>query len=251
VSLVLTPVKGLPLIQTGDDLPSLLITAIGTNQLAILENDILVITQKILSKSEGRFVNLADVTPSAKAVELSMITGKDPCLIEVILSESVEVLRAVPGTLITRHQLGFICANAGVDHSNIENGASHVLLLPKDPSASAEHIRIAIQAKFGISIGVLVIDSHGRAWRNGSIGMAIGGAGVPMLSDQRGWKDLYGADLRVTQVAVADELAAAASLVMGQSSEGYPVVHVRGFPYPLIDQPFTALIRDRSKDLFL
>lgn len=239
------------MIQPGDDLNWLLIDAIHSSRLEILSGDIFVVTQKVISKSESRFIDLFDVQPSSEAIELAGLTGKDPRLLEVILSESTEVIRAARDTIITRHRLGFICANAGVDHSNIERGADRVLLLPVDPSASAEKLRAAISNTFKVKVGVLVIDSHGRAWRNGVVGMAIGGAGMPMLSDQRGWKDLFDSELRITQVAVADELAAAASLIMGQANEGNPVVHVRGFPYPLNAEPFSNLLRDRSKDLFL
>lgn len=251
MSLILTPLVGLPLIQPGDNLARLIVANIQDNALLVQENDIFVITQKVISKYENRFIDLNEVTPSEKALVLGKITSKDPRVVEVILSESAEILRAVPGTLIVEHRLGFVCANAGVDHSNIESSdRSQVLLLPRDPSESARQIRAFICEQFNAQIGVLVVDTHGRAWRNGAVGMAIGGSGIPMLSDQRGWKDLYGSELRVTQVAIADELAGAASLLMGQSNEGIPVVKVSGFPYPLIEQPFSVLIRDRSKDLF-
>jgi len=229
-------------------------SALPKNDIPLEDNDILVIAQKIVSKAEGRLVNLTQVAPSPRAVELAEKTGKDARLVELILRESNEVLRTRLGTIIVEHKLGFVCANAGIDHSNVEGEGNAieewVLLLPSDPDRSAEIIRQEIQSKTGRQIGVLIIDSHGRAWRNGTVGVAIGIAGMPGLQDLRGEQDLFGSILRITQVGVADELAAAASLLMGQAAEGTPIVHIRGFPYPLREGELHELLRPKEQDLF-
>lgn len=252
--LTLTPLKDIPLIRHGDDLADIVLQALASNQIAIFDGDILVFAQKIVSKMEGRSVNLVAVNPSPRAIELAQQTDKDPRLVELILCESNEVLRTRPGTIIVEHKLGFVCANAGIDHSNVAGAGDSleewVLLLPSDPDRSAKELRGTIQARTGKQIGVLIIDSHGRAWRNGTVGVAIGLAGLPGLEDLRGRKDLFHFTLRITQVGAADELAAAASLVMGQAAEGTPVVHVRGFPYPLREGSLRELIRPRDQDLF-
>ena len=254
MSLVITPLKGIPLIRQGDNLADIVLSSLPKNNLILKENDILVFAQKVISKAEGRMVNLAGVTPSLHAVELAARTEKDPRVVELILRESTEILRTRVGAIIVEHRLGFVCANAGIDHSNVAgSGDSHeeqVLLLPENPDRTAGEIRDEIKAKTGIPIGVLIIDSHGRAWRNGTVGSAIGIAGLPGLEDLRGKPDLFGYTLQVTTVGVADELAAAASLMMGQAAEGTPIVHVRGFPYPLRDASLKELIRPREQDLF-
>ena len=251
-ALVLTALPHIPLIRQGDNLADIIVGSLQENGILLEENDILVLAQKIVSKAEGRTTNLANVSPSARALELAQQTDKDPRLVELILQESREVLRTRPGTIIVEHKLGFVCANAGVDHSNVAGEAMEewVLLLPANPDRSAEDIRQAIRAQTGRHIGVLIIDSHGRAWRNGTVGAAIGVAGLPALQDLRGEADLFGFHLRITQVGVADELAAAASLIMGQAAEGTPVVHVRGFPYPLREGSLQELIRPKEQDLF-
>lgn len=257
--LTLTPLAGIPLIRRGDHLADMLITALQENQITLEDQDILVLTQKIVSKAEGRMVNLAGVVPTSRAVELAARTEKDARLVELVLQQSREVLRSRPGTIIVEHRLGFVCANAGIDHSNVAppegeglgvRGEDWVLLLPEHPDSSAEQIRQEIHSRTGKQVGILVIDSHGRAWRNGTVGVAIGIAGLPGLQDLRGQPDLVGFTLRITQVGVADELAAAASLVMGQAAEGTPVVHVRGFPYPLREGSLQELIRPKEQDLF-
>ena len=254
MSLTLTPLHYIPLIRQGDDLAEFVVKALYENQIEVQDNDILVFAQKVVSKAEGRAVNLVTVNPSTRAIELARLTEKDPRLVELILRESNEVLRTRVGTVIVEHKLGFVCANAGIDHSNVAGvgNASEewVLLLPKDPDRSAEQIRSAIESATGKNIGVLIIDSHGRAWRNGTVGVAIGIAGMPGLEDLRGKPDLFDFTLRITQVGAADELAAAASLVMGQTAEGTPVVHVRGFPYTLRDGSLKELIRPKDQDLF-
>lgn len=252
--LVLTSVPGIPLIKPGDDLAGIILKALSGSNIGLQDGDILVLAQKIVSKAEGCLVNLNDVTPSPRAHDLAAETGKDPRLVEVILGESREVLRTRPGVMIVEHRLGFVCASAGVDHSNVGGDPNHaddwVLTLPKDPDASARALQARIEAARGVRVGVLIIDSHGRAWRLGTVGVTIGLAGVPGVQDMRGWPDLFQFQLRITQVGVADELAAAASLMMGQAAEGLPVVHVRGFPYPLRDSSLGELTRSKNEDLF-
>lgn len=261
--LTLTPLKNIPLIRQGDSLADIILKALQENNIDLQDNDIFVTAQKIVSKAEGRTVNLTTVAPSRRAIELAKRTEKDPRIIELILQESNEILRTRVGTIIVEHKLGFVCANAGIDHSNVnppfgvdkeigvrENLEDWVLLLPQDPDLSSRKMRDEIQSKSGKRIGILIIDSHGRAWRNGTVGIAIGVAGLPALQDLRGEQDLFGFTLRITQVGVADELAAAASLVMGQAAEGTPVVHVRGFPYQLRDSSLKELIRPKEQDLF-
>lgn len=253
-NLNIQPVLGIPHIQPGDDLAQFIFAALQDNEITLQGGDILVITQKIVSKSENRLVNITEVKPSPRAVELGEQTQKDPRLVELILRESNEVLRARPGLLIVEHKLGFICANAGIDHSNVKGpwgrAGDWVLLLPEDPSRSASLIRQQLLELSGIDLGILIIDSHGRAWRVGTVGVSIGLSGLPALVDMRGKKDLYGYKLRYTIIAAADELAAAASLVMGQVTEKIPVVHVRGFPYPPQEGKFGELIRNKEQDLF-
>jgi coenzyme F420-0:L-glutamate ligase/coenzyme F420-1:gamma-L-glutamate ligase len=254
MSLTLTALSGIPLIRQGDNLADIAVSALQENHISLEDNDILVFAQKIVSKSEGRAVNLATVIPSPRALELSRQTEKDARVVELILQESNEVLRTRVGAIIVEHRLGFVCANAGIDHSNVagvgDAAEEWVLLLPAEPDHSAERVRDAVQSRTGKRIGVLIIDSHGRAWRNGTAGVAIGMAGLPGLQDLRGRPDLFGYTLQVTQVGIADELAAAASLVMGQAAEGTPVVHVRGFPYPLREGSLKELIRPKEQDLF-
>lgn len=253
-ALTLTPLRHIPIIRQGDRLPDIITAALQENNLPLEDDDILVVAQKIVSKAEGRLVNLAAVLPSHRALELAGKTEKDARLVELILQESSQVLRTRLGTIIVEHKLGFICANAGIDHSNVAGVGSAeeewVLLLPADPDRSAQMICQQIEVRTGRRIGILIIDSHGRAWRNGTVGVAIGLAGLPGLQDRRGEADLFGFTLRITQVGVADELAAAASLVMGQAAEGTPVVHVRGFPYPLRAGSLQELLRPREQDLF-
>ncbi|MBL8096549.1 MAG: coenzyme F420-0:L-glutamate ligase [Anaerolineales bacterium] len=250
--LTLTPLPGLPLVQTGDDLAGLIRAGLDRAGLTLQDGDILVIAQKIVSKAEGRLVRLADVTASEQALELAEITLKDARFVEVVLRESREVLRARPNTLIVEHRLGFVCANAGVDRSNVEAppGEEVLLCLPADPDGACAALRSALGAAYGAAIGVIINDSHGRAWRMGTLGVAIGAAGVPALLDLRGKPDLFDHALQITQVGLADELAAAASIVMGQADEGRPVVHIRGVPYTLREGTAQELYRPKSLDLF-
>ena len=254
MNLSLTPLPGIRLVQPGDDLGPIVLAALQCAAISLQDGDILVFAQKVVSKCEGRLVNLVEITPSARASELAAQIDKDARLIELILRESNAVLRTRPGTIIVEHRRGFVCANAGIDHSNVAgegNGLEEwVLLLPEDPDVSATRLRSQLEAASGVRLGVLVIDSHGRAWRLGTVGVAIGISGLPGLVDLRGKSDLFGYKLRITQVGVADELAAAASLMMGQADEGTPVIHVRGFPYPLREAALSELIRPEEQDLF-
>jgi coenzyme F420-0:L-glutamate ligase/coenzyme F420-1:gamma-L-glutamate ligase len=254
IPLVLTPIRQIPLVQPGDNIARLLATAVRNSDLELLDDDIFVITQKVISKSEGRFVNLSTIVPSPEAITIANQTEKDPRFVELVLRESKVVMRTRPGTLIVEHRLGFVCANAGIDHSNVQslggNPDDWVLLLPENPDASAGEIREKLEAEFLKKLGVLIIDSHGRAWRIGTVGVAIGFSGIPGVVDLRGKPDMFGYQLRVTQVAAVDELAAAASLLMGQAAENIPVIHVRGFPYPLREGSFKELIRPSELDLF-
>lgn len=253
----LRPLPNIPLIQPGDDLSEIVLSALDREQIDLLDGDILVLAQKIVSKAEGRMVNLAQVKPSAEAVELASRAEKDARLVELILQESACVLRTRPGSIIVEHRLGFVCASAGIDHSNVQppgdSGAEAeqwVLLLPDDPDASARELKDRLEAARGVRLGVQIIDSHGRAWRLGTVGITIGLAGLPGLVDLRGAPDLFDFRLQITEVGAADELAAAASLVMGQADEGTPVVHVRGFPYQLRDSSLAELLRLKDQDLF-
>jgi coenzyme F420-0:L-glutamate ligase/coenzyme F420-1:gamma-L-glutamate ligase len=252
--LVMRPVQGLPLISEGDNLADLIAEVLLENQLQLQAGDVLVIAQKIVSKAEGRLVDLREISPTQEAQELARKTGKDPREVECILRESKSVLRTRPGLIVVEHNLGFICANAGIDHSNVpaqDGDHSHwVLLLPENPDRSAAKLRKQLEEKARSQLGVVIIDSHGRAWREGTVGISIGYSGIPGLVDLRGRKDLFDYQLRITQIAAVDELAAGASLLMGQAAEGIPVVHVRGFPYPLREGSFQELPRKPEEDLF-
>jgi len=250
--ITLTPVPDIPMIRPGDDLARLLIAACEKNGLAPADGDILVVAQKIVSKAQGRYVDLAKIRPSPRAVSLAGEVDKDPRLVEVILSESRRVVRKRPGVLIVEHRLGFIMANAGVDRSNIEAdiAAEPVLLLPRDPDASAAQLHEQFTAHFGKRFAIIITDSWGRAWRHGTVGVALGVAGLPALLDLRGRPDLFGRELRVTQIGFADEIASAASLVMGQADEGRPAVLVRGLTWSQPAAPGASLIRPAEEDLF-
>jgi coenzyme F420-0:L-glutamate ligase/coenzyme F420-1:gamma-L-glutamate ligase len=247
--LTLKPLRSVPQIKPGDDLSRIALAAVESANERLRDGDVLVFAQKILSKAEGRAVALAGVTPSARALALASETGKDAREVELILRESVEVLRHRPGVLIVVHRLGLILANAGIDRSNVDGG-KHVLLLPVDPDASAARIADGLRASAGVAVGVLIIDSIGRPWRLGTVGTAIGVSGLPGLLDLRGRPDLHGRPLETTEIGLADELAAAASLVMGQAAEGIPIVLARGVPYARRDGSARELLRPKDKDLF-
>jgi coenzyme F420-0:L-glutamate ligase/coenzyme F420-1:gamma-L-glutamate ligase len=252
MAITLTPIPDIPLVRPGDDLAALIITACERSALAPADGDVVVVAQKIVSKAEGRYLDLAEVRPSARAASLAAEVGKDPRLVEVILRESRRVVRHRPGVLIVEHRLGSVMANAGVDRSNVDPqmGAEPVLLLPRDPDASAAALRARLAARFRSELAVVITDSWGRAWRRGTVGVALGAAGLPALMDLRGRPDLFGHDLRVTQTGFADEIASAASLVMGQADEARPVVLVRGLAWAGADAVAAALIRAADEDLF-
>lgn len=251
-TLSLTALAGVPLVRPGADLAALVLDALAASALALQPGDAVVLAQKIVSKAQGRRVDLRTVQPSARARELAARTGKDARLMQLVLEESAEVLRAVPGVVVVEHRLGFVAANAGIDQSNTneDGGDDQALLLPLDPDGTCAEVRRALRERTGVDAGVLVIDSFGRAWRNGTVGTAIGASGVPALLDLRGRADLFGRRLQTTEVGLADELAAAASLLMGQAGEGRPIVLARGLPYPAAEGCARDLLRPRQADLF-
>jgi coenzyme F420-0:L-glutamate ligase / coenzyme F420-1:gamma-L-glutamate ligase len=249
-TLTLTALAGLPLVKPGDDLVALLQMALQRANIVVRDGDILVIAQKIVSKAEGRIINLNDVVPSPRASALAKKADKDPRLVEIILSESSEVIRYRKGVLIVAHRLGFVMANAGVDRSNSGEEDELVILLPLDPDGSAAALKAKIDNDCRVNVGVIINDSFGRAWRNGIVGVAIGAAGVSSLRNMVGTPDLFGRKMQVTEVAVADEIAAAASMLMGQAAEGLPAVHIRGFVCNAPPLPAAALLRRKELDLF-
>jgi len=251
-AVTLTAVPGIPLIEPGQDLGDILVDALTRCGIAPRDRDVLVVAQKIVSKAEGRYVNLRDVVPSARAIELAAIVRKDPRIIEVILSETQEVVRYREDVLIVAHRLGFVMANAGVDQSNIEHpeGGEFALLLPANPDASCAALKARMDQAFGADVGIVINDSFGRPWRNGVVGVALGAAGLPSLVDLVGAPDLFGRAMRVTQVAFGDEIAAAASLLMGQTAEGLPLVHVRGLAWDAPARNAAALLRPKEQDMF-
>ena len=249
--LTLSGLPDIPLVEIGDDLAGLIVESMGRLETAPSEGDILVVAQKIVSKSEGREVHLKNITPSAAAHDLSQVVDKDPRLVEVILGESNEVVQHRPGLIIVENKHGVVLANAGIDMSNVGQGGDDVvLLLPLDPDESALRLRKELRKQTGVNVGVIINDSLGRAFRNGTSGVALGVSGLPAVTDLSGVLDLFGRTLQATQVAVADELAAAASLLMGQADEGRPVVLVRGFTSEFPEGTSKQLTRKKEEDLF-
>ena len=241
-----------PKVLSGDDLASLTTEALARAGLELRAHDVLVFAQKVISKAEGRRIDLATVVPSARALELAQTVQKDPRLVELILRESLRVVRSAEDVLIVEHRLGLIMANAGIDQSNVADPASgeFALLLPEDPDASAACLRVRLGVLTGCAPGIVISDSFGRPWRVGTVGVAIGCAGVPATLDLRGQTDLFGRPLRVTVVGHADEIASAASLVMGQGSEARPVILVRGLNLRAPPQRAAAIVRPHRQDLF-
>ena len=221
-------------------------------ELELCDGDILVLAQKIVSKSEGRMVRLVDVTPSPAAVELAEQSGKDPRFCEVVLWDTREVLRVRKGLIIVETKHGWVCANAGIDRSNVapHSDQEWILRLPDDADRSARDLRARLKQATGRDVGIIIDDTHGRAWRNGAIGVAIGVAGLPAVEDLRGREDLFGYTLQVTTIGLADQIASAASLLQGQADEGYPIVHVRGVPHTDRDGTASEIARSKEKDLF-
>ena len=280
--LTLTPLAGIPIVREGDDVAGLVGDAIAAAGIVPADFDVVVVTQKIVSKAEGRHVRLADVAPSPRAVALAASLGKDPRMIEVVLGESNEVVAHGQGVLITEHRSGHVMANAGVDRSNVGRPGvgdpgnateiddeevgdeaaggevageeapadDTVLLLPSDPDASAAALHRTLEARFGCRLAVVISDSVGRAWRHGVAGIAVGAAGLPSLVDLRGAPDLFGEPLKVTLTGFADQIASAANLVAGEGGEGVPAVHVRGLAWSGEPAPARALVRERERDLF-
>jgi coenzyme F420-0:L-glutamate ligase/coenzyme F420-1:gamma-L-glutamate ligase len=250
-SVTLTALDTVPLVEAGDDLAALLGGALRCARITPLDSDILVVAQKVVSKAEGRLVDLNGVVPGPCANKVAREVAKDPRLVEVILAQSTEIVRHRKDVLVVAHALGFVMANAGVDQSNVgPEGSDLVLLLPENPDGSARKLKTRLDAEFNVDLGIIINDSFGRPWRQGVVGVALGAAGIPSLRNLVGTPDLFGRTMRVTEVAVADEVASAASLVMGQSDEGIPAVHVRGVAFCDESLPASALIRPRELDMF-
>ena len=251
MSIQIIPVKGLPIIKKGDDLARLTIEALKKEGIKPEDMDVFVYSHVIVSRSEGKLVDLNTVTPSKKAIEYAEVTGKDPRLVQVILDESCSVRRIGLGVLITETKHGFVCANAGVDKSNVP-GEDIVAPLPDNPDASASHIRARFKEIYGVDVGVIVCDTHGRAHRDGEINVTIGASGFEVIRDRRGEYDLFDYKLKVKRTAVSDELASAAELVIGQSDEAIPAALIRGYRIKLSDSSKASdLVRSHDKDLFL
>jgi coenzyme F420-0:L-glutamate ligase/coenzyme F420-1:gamma-L-glutamate ligase len=250
-AVTLAPLRGIKLVEPGDDLGAIAVAAFAANGIVPEDGDVLVVAQKIVSKAQGRYVDVAMVSTSERAIELARELDKDPRFVEVVLSESKRVVRHRPGLLIVEHRLGFVMANAGIDHSNLPTeGVERVLLLPEDPDGSARALQELLVGAFGKRIAVIISDSFGRAWRKGTVGVALGAAGLPALIDMRGHPDLFGRELLVTETGFADEIAAAAGLLMGQADEAVPMVLVRGLRWSAPEVPAAALIRPAEHDLF-
>ncbi len=240
------------MVEPGYDLAEMVHSAMAIAGLQLQDRDVVVFAQKVVSKSEGRRIELTDVVPSPRALEIAAEVRKDPRLVELVLRESKRIVRKIPDVLIVEHRLGLVMANAGIDQSNVADPASgeQALLLPVDPDGSAERLRADFRRISGRDVGVVINDSFGRPWRQGTVGVAIGCAGLPALVDLRGTPDLFGRTLKVTVIAYADEIAAAASLLMGQATEGRPVVIVRGLEATQAPAPATSIVRDAREDLF-
>ena len=241
-------IEKFPEIKSGDKLSNIIIKTCKKNSIQLRNNDIIVISQKIISKSENQIINISTIKPTSYAKKIALRIKKDPRVIEVILSESEEVIRISDSVIITKTKHGFICANSGVDNSNISEGL--ILLLPKDPDKSALEIRNEIKKELTIDIAVIITDSFGRPWRNGQVDIAIGTSGIEMIKDYRGLEDKYGNRLQATEIAIIDELAAAAELVKGKTDQ-IPIAIIRNYMYRKNDKPIKQIIRDKNIDLFL
>ena len=249
-TLNLFALPGIPLVQPGDNLAGLILEALNRASLSLQDGDALVVTSKIVSKAEGRIFDLNAVVPAEDAIRVADETRKDPRIVELVLRESVAISRQAPGVLITRNRLGFVSASSGIDQSNVDGGEDRVLLLPLDPDASARAIRDALVAATGAQVGIVISDSHGRPFRIGNAGVAIGVAGMPALLDLRGHTDLFGRELKMSIQAYADEVASAANLLTGEAAEGLPVILVRGLNFPAQDGNASEYNRPLEQDLF-
>ncbi len=252
VQMTLTSLLNIPLIQRGDDLAAIVLRGLRDAGLTVEQGDVLVLAQKIVSKSEGRMVRLRDVTPSPRAIELAQQCGKDARFCEIVLWDTREVLRVREGLIIVETKHGWVCANAGIDRSNVapHDEEEWVLRLPEDADRSARELRTRLRETTSRDIGIIISDTHGRAWRNGAIGVAIGVAGLPAVEDLRGRPDLFGYYLQVTTIGLADQIASAASLLQGQADEGRPIIHVRGVPMSRGEGSAREIVRAKDQDLF-
>jgi coenzyme F420-0:L-glutamate ligase/coenzyme F420-1:gamma-L-glutamate ligase len=250
--LTLTALPDIPLIRRGDDLAAIILHGLGDATLVLQDGDVLVLAQKIVSKAEGRMVRLSDVTPSPRAVALSKECGKDARFCEVVLWDTREVLRVRDGLIVVETTHGWVCANAGIDRSNVAppDADEWVLRLPEDADRSATELRERLRAATSRDVGIIIDDTHGRAWRNGAVGVAIGVAGLPAVEDLRGRADLFGYHLQVTTIGLADQIASAASLLQGQADEGRPIIHVRGVPRSKGEGSAREIVREKELDLF-
>lgn len=250
LSLNLTALPGIPLIQPGDDLVQIIAEALARAQITLTDGDALVVTSKIVSKAEGCIVELSSVQPSPEAQQLADETLKDPRVVELVLRESQGISRKARGVLVVQHRLGFISANAGIDQSNLENGDDRVLLMPLDPDASARAIRVGLKKRTGADVGIVISDSHGRPFRMGNVGVAVGVAGMPALLDLRGQEDLYGRKLKISMLGYGDLVASAAHLLSGEGDEGRPVMHLRGLQFTPVEADVADLYRSPEQDLY-
>jgi len=251
-ALTAIPIPNLPMVEPGDDLVEIVCAGMENAGISFEEGDVLVLAQKIVSKADGCFTNMDDLEPSEQAIKIAQETGKEPKFVEMVLRESVDVVRTGPNVLIVEHRSGMVMANAGIDRSNIDRGArdDRALLLPDDSDVSARELRDAFVGKTGTTIALIIADSVGRAWRYGTSALAIGCAGIEPLDDQRGDVDMFGHTLEVTEIALADQVAAAANLVMGEATEAIPAAIVRGLEYPRSERPVSVLLRPKNEDLF-
>mgnify|MGYP005839016885 CR=1 FL=1 len=241
---------GIPVVKPGDDLAGLILDALARAEMSLQAGDVLVVTSKIVSKAEGRVVALDSVQPSQEARALAARTGKDPRMVELVLRESAAVSRTAPNVLVVRHRLGFVSANAGIDQSNVDGTDAHALLLPLDPDASARAIHDKLKTATGVAVGIVISDSHGRPFRLGNVGVAVGVAGMPALVDLRGQRDMFGRVLKISIQGYADMVASAACLLTGEGGEGLPVVLLRGLTFPALDGRAADLYRSPEQDLY-
>lgn len=246
----MTALPGIPLVKPGDDLAQLILEGLAQAALTLQTGDVLVVTSKIVSKAEGRIVELNSIVPSEDAMRLAETTHKDPRIVELVLRESQSISRVGPGVLVVRHRLGFVSANAGIDQSNVDGSEDRVLLLPLDPDVSARALRDCLRERTNAEVGIVISDSHGRPFRMGNVGVAIGAAGVPALLDLRGNEDLFGRVLRISQQGYADMIASAANLLTGEGNEGRPVILLRGLQFPPEDGSAKELNRPPEQDLY-